>query len=331
LTHFSIEETPMRLMNWIATLAGSALLAAGTLVGSAAAPATPAADAGHKPTVFLIGDSTVRNGSLDNGATDGQWGWGHLLHYYFDDSKVTIINDAMGGTSSRSYQESPTLWALVLPKIKPGDYVIMQFGHNDSPATLRGNGDELGEARGGRGSAAQVHSFGWYMRQYIKQTHEKGATAIVCSLIPRNRWTDGKVDRNDENYALWAKEAAEQEHALFIPLGTLIADKYDKIGQEKVAAELFPPKEAVHPNWAGAKLNAECVVEGIRALDCPLKNFLKADAKAPDEADIKPPAHGELGPTGTMPVRRGRAGPPAGRAGEAPGAMRGAPAPAPAQ
>src|SRR3954462_3833559 len=80
-----------------------------------------------KPTLWLIGDSTVRNGTLDNGATAGQWGWGHLLHYYFDESRISIVNDAMGGTSSRSYYESPTLWKLVLARIQAGDFVMMQF------------------------------------------------------------------------------------------------------------------------------------------------------------------------------------------------------------
>jgi lysophospholipase L1-like esterase len=272
---------------------------------------TPASPQGErKPTVYLIGDSTVRNGSLDNGATAGQWGWGHILHYYFDESRIKIVNDAMGGTSSRSYLESPTLWALVLPRIQKGDYVLIQFGHNDSPATLRGNGDETGEKAGARGGpAVMVHSYGWYIRQYIKQIKEKGATPIVCSLIPRNRWTGDKVNRNDADYALWAKEAAEQEKVPFIPLNTLIADEYDKLGKEKVTAEFFPPNEAVHPNWAGAKFNAERVVEGIKKLEnTDLKLYLAVHPKAPDEPDIKPPAHGELGPEGEAVLTRRRGG-----------------------
>ncbi len=119
----------------VSVLAAFFCILSGTLAfaAPAAAPASiPTADPNRKPTVFLIGDSTVRNGSFDNGATAGQWGWGHLLHYYFDESRIKIVNDAMGGTSSKSYQESPTLWTLVIPKVQAGDFVIMQFGHNDS-------------------------------------------------------------------------------------------------------------------------------------------------------------------------------------------------------
>ncbi len=279
----------------------------------AAVPEPPKPDPNHKPVIFLIGDSTIRNGSNDNGATAGQWGWGHLLQYYFDESKVTIINDAMGGTSSKSFQTSATLWPLVIPLVQPGDYVLMAFGHNDSQASLKGNGDET-QAATGRGAQPGdvMHSFGWYMRQYIELTKAKGATPIVMSLIPRNRWTNGKVGRNTNDYALWAKQAAEQEKVQFIPLNDIIADHYDKLGQDKVEKVLFPVSAAgaagaVHPNWLGARLNAECVVEGIKALpDCPLKDYLVPNAKAPDVADITTKQKGEPGPTGK---RDGKTGP----------------------
>lgn len=296
---------------WRIFVAMAGILLLGLVMGQGA----PAAEGARKPTVYLIGDSTVRNGTLDNGATAGQWGWGHILHYYFDESRIKIVNDAMGGTSSRSYQESPTLWKLVLPKIQKGDYVLIQFGHNDGPATLRGNGDETAERAGrGGGPAQTVHSYGWYIRQYIKQIKEKGATPIVCSLIPRNRWTPPpgeKVNRNDADYGLWAKQAAEQEGVPFLPLNTLIADAYDKLGKEKVTTAFFPPNEAVHPNWAGAKFNAERVVEGIRQLDIDLKMYLAMHPKAPEEPDVRPPAHGELGPEGeaVLTRRRGEAAP----------------------
>src|SRR5438270_2450129 len=120
-----------------------ALHAAAQTVDTKSAPApTASSPAAHKPALFLIGDSTIRNGSFDNGATAGQFGWGHMIKYYFDPARIYIVNDAMGGTSSRSFQTSPNLWPMVLEKIQPGDYVLMAFGHNDSRASLRGNGDE---------------------------------------------------------------------------------------------------------------------------------------------------------------------------------------------
>lgn len=295
------------------------LLQAAAGVGVLAAlPRFAAAAAPTRPALFLIGDSTIRNGYFDDGETAGQFGWGHMLHYYFDTSRIDVVNDAMGGTSSRSFQESPALWTKVRLMIRPGDYVLMAFGHNDSRSSGKGNGDELVPApppfvRPGAPTPPppppdappkMMHSFGWYMRQYIEQVRALGATPIVMSLIPRNRWTDGKVLRNDDDYALWARQAAEQEHVQFIPLNTLIADEYDKLGQAKVQADLFPPNEAVHPNWAGAALNARIAVDGLKALDTPLKAYLVSDPQVPATPDITTAVRGEMGPGALAPKTR---------------------------
>jgi len=300
-------------------LALSVVIALTQCAGAQPAPAA------HKPALFLIGDSTIRNGSFDNGATAGQFGWGHMMKYYFDASRIYVVNDAMGGTSSRSYLESPNLWPIVLQKIQRGDYVLLAFGHNDSRASLRGNGDQTqllptisraAPRRGGATTAPSTtepttapamqpaHSFGWYMRQYIQQIRAKGATPIVLSLIPRNRWTGGKVNRNANDYALWARQAAEQEGVAFIPLNDLIADEYDRLGMQKVQSDLFPPNEAVHPNWAGAALNAKIVVEALKSLkDCDLKNYLLENPKVPEMPDVMPPQRGDPGPSGRLPNR----------------------------
>jgi rhamnogalacturonan acetylesterase len=218
------------------------------------------------PTLFLIGDSTVKN-SWDKGA-DGLWGWGRPLAAHFDETKINVENQALGGTSSRSYIEGGH-WARVLALVKPGDFVMMQFGHNDGgpKGSIRGNGDETRDPD-------TVHSYGWYIRKYIAETKAKGATPIVCSLIPRNDWVDGKVHRATGSYATWASEAAHDGGALFIDLNGIIADHYDKLGQE--AVKPFFPKEHTHTGWDGAVLNAQSVVEGIgRLKDCELNKYLK--------------------------------------------------------
>src|SRR3954453_11350414 len=82
----------------------------------------------QKPTLYIIGDSTVKNGAGTGGG--GLWGWGDFIAPYFDTIRISIENDALGGTSSRTFQTAG-LWDKVLMKLKPGDYVVMQFGHND--------------------------------------------------------------------------------------------------------------------------------------------------------------------------------------------------------
>jgi hypothetical protein len=153
----------------------------------------------------------------------------------------------------------------------------MQFGHNDGgPAgSLKGNGDEMEERPNREGVKETTHSYGWYIRKYIADTKAKGATPVVCSLIPRNDWTSGKVHRGKGSYATWAAEAAKSGGALFIDLNSIIADHYDQMGE--LAVKPFFPKEHTHTGWDGAVLNAECVVEGIKDFkDCPLKNYLAA-------------------------------------------------------
>jgi lysophospholipase L1-like esterase len=234
-----------------------------------------------KPTLFLIGDSTVKNGR-DTGS-NGQWGWGHFLPDFFDLNKINVENHALGGTSTRTFR-SKGLWDSVLVKIKPGDYVMMQFGHNDgSPLddTARARGTIKNNSNESKviynpilKKQETVYSYGWYIRQFIKETKAKGGIPIVCSLIPRNSWKDGKVNR--ENYVDFAKEAAEQENAYFIDLNKLIADEYNVLGQAKVSELYFGATDHTHTVKDGAIFNAQKVVEGIKATNgLKLAKYLK--------------------------------------------------------
>jgi rhamnogalacturonan acetylesterase len=100
------------------------------------------------PALFLIGDSTVRNGRGDG--ANGQWGWGEPLVDFFDAARINVVNRAVGGLSSRTYLTQGH-WDRVIEMLKPGDFVMMQFGHNDggplddaarARGTLNGIGDE---------------------------------------------------------------------------------------------------------------------------------------------------------------------------------------------
>lgn len=253
------------------------------VVAASAQPATQPAINPDLPTLWLIGDSTVRNGQ-DTGY-NGQWGWGNPIRHYFDQSKLNVQNKAMGGTSSRSFRNLE-LWNKVLEQMKPGDYLIIQFGHNDggplddekrARGTIRGNGEESKEIFNPITKKQEVvHTYGWYLRQYVTEAKAKGVKqVIVCSPIPRNSWKDGKVGRNT-SYSPAAKEAAEQAGVFFIDLNELAAQKYDAAGEQKVTETYFPDKEVVHPSWAGAVVNAECVVDGIQALkECDLNTYLQ--------------------------------------------------------
>jgi lysophospholipase L1-like esterase len=224
------------------------------------------------PALFLVGDSIIKTG---NGTGEGgQWGWGSEIIPLFDPARIHVYNEAHGGRSSRSYIEEG-LWAKILDRLQPGDFILLQFGHNDSSnsqghpdrATITGDGDETIHL--GIGSSNKVvHAYGWYLRQYVKDAKAKGAVVIICSPVPRNTWVDGKIKRGFDGYAQWAADAAKASGSLFVDLNTIAANRYDALGQEK-SGKLFSDNQ--HTTKAGACLNAESVVEGLKQLkDCPL-------------------------------------------------------------
>jgi lysophospholipase L1-like esterase len=242
------------------------------------------------PSIILIGDSTVRNGRDDGQGKGpaGQWGWGNPIAAYFDPAKVNVVNRAVGGLSSRTYLTSGH-WERTLAFVKPGDVVLMQFGHNDAAplnddkrarGTIRGVGEESQEIDNILTKKHEtVHSYGWYLRKFIADIRAKGATPIVVSLIPRKSWDDaGKVRRNKGDYAGWAEEVAKSEKVGFIDLNEMAASRYDALGHDAVM-QLFPltnPDEHVHTNWAGAQLNAQIVLAGLKQLgDKRILSFMK--------------------------------------------------------
>ncbi|HEY1788486.1 MAG TPA: rhamnogalacturonan acetylesterase [Verrucomicrobiae bacterium] len=244
------------------------------------------------PSLFIIGDSTVRNG--EGIGTGGQWGWGDLLAPYFDTNKINVVNRALGGTSSRTFYRDQ--WPAVLAMFKPGDFVIMQFGHNDSSpindtsrarGTINGVGDETREIDNlVTGKKEVVHSFGWYEKSIIAEAKAKGATPMVCSLIPRNNWENGRVVRNKNNYAGWAEETANSENVSFLDINEIIARDYDALGREKVQL-LFVAGAGPHTSLAGAETNATCVIAALKDLKTnPVAEYFSGKANAVAPADL---------------------------------------------
>lgn len=236
-------------------------------------------DGVQHPAVFLVGDSIMHTGT-GNGET-GPWGWGAEFIPMFDATKIHVYNAGLGGRSSRGYIQEGA-WAKVLAQMQPGDWLIVHFGHNDAKnsenypdrTTLPGNGDETQEIESPVTHQKEtIHSYGWYMRQYVADAKAKGATVIVCSPPPRNQWVDGRIVRGMDGYAGWAAEAAKQGGALFLDLNSISADKYDALGQE-ATKPLF--NDTQHSRKAGARLNAESVVTGIKQLKLPLAKDLVA-------------------------------------------------------
>ncbi|GAC1374991.1 MAG: hypothetical protein NVSMB30_18570 [Hymenobacter sp.] len=217
------------------------------------------------PTLFLIGDSTVNNTNAP------QLGWGNIIASYFDTTKIKVRNNAKAGRSTRTFITEGR-WEKTLTAIRPGDFLLMQFGHNEGSApdttkagrrgVLRGTGDETKSLVWPDGHPETVNTYGWYLRKFIREAKAKGATPVVCSMIPRNEWKDGKIIRASADFGRWAAEVAQQEGVAFINLNEITALKYEKLGPDEV--KKFFPGDHTHTNEAGARLNAESVVDGIR-------------------------------------------------------------------
>jgi lysophospholipase L1-like esterase len=233
------------------------------------------------PILFIIGDSTVKNhGNIQ--------GWGDPIADYFDHKKIVVENDAAAGRSSRTFI-SEGRWEAVRAKLQQGDFVMMQFGHNDTKApisamrySLAGLGDETEESVDPKTKEKIViHTYGWYMRKMITESLAAGAEPIVLSSVPRCKWAQGKIVRGEEDHCKWAGQAAQAARVPFIPLNDLIADRYDPAGQARIKA-LYFPQDNTHTNPAGARINAACVILGLlQNKDCLLNDDL-IDSAATD-------------------------------------------------
>ena len=241
------------------------------------------------PTVFIVGDSTARNGR--------DLGWGDHLAHYFDTTKVNIANRARAGRSSRSYMVEG-LWDKTLAEIKPGDYVMLQWGHNDGGdlggakprGSLKGLGEETQDVPQTVGVMAgkteTIHTYGWYNRKYIADTEAKGATPMMLSLTEQNIW---KPDANGTpqlahgmaGYDEQEKQIAAAAKLQYIDMGSVEWDRLSKTGPEETA-KLFPI-DHTHTSPEGAELNAQSVVIALKRANSPLVKYLNEKGKALDQ------------------------------------------------
>ena len=233
------------------------------------------------PTIFVVGDSTANNHA------NGGLGWADPFIRHFDLTRVNVLNRARAGRSSRTFITQGH-WDWVLSEMKRGDIVLIQFGHNDGGAindatrargSLPGIGEETQEIDNLLTKKHEVvHTYGWYMRKMISDAKAKGAVPIVLSLTVRNIWKEGRVERGSGKFGQWAAAVAKEANVQFIDVTTIIADKYEQLGEEKVKA-LFGP-DHTHTSPAGAELNAELVVAGLRMLKPnPVKRFFSSRGK----------------------------------------------------
>jgi rhamnogalacturonan acetylesterase len=227
------------------------------------------------PTLFIVGDSTARN--------QADLGWGDHLAHYFDTTRINVANRAHAGRSSRTFINEGS-WDNVLSEMKPGDFVLIQMGHNDggdlsgpkARGSLKGIGNEEQQITLPDGHQELVHTYGWYIRHYIDDTRGEQSTPILLSLTIRNIWTpgpDGKphIER-DMGYDAELTTIAKEQDIPFVDMATVEADRLEALGPEKTA--LLFPKDHTHTSAEGAERNAESVVIALRNAHSPLVPYL---------------------------------------------------------
>ena len=233
-----------------------------------------------KPVVWFTGDSTVKNTDKDK---NGMWGLGSQAYTVFDKKKITCYNAAQAGRSTRTYLNEGR-WDKVYNSLEPGDFVFIQFGHNDiggidkdkERGVIPGATDTCHVYKSAKdGTYELVYSFGWYLKKFIDDVREKGATPILVSLTPRNEWSNGKIERRNDSYGKWYRDVVSQTGVEFVDLHNIMADYLDKKCGSKAKADKYYNHDHTHSSLMGAKTNANNIAKGLKAIHSKLTGYLK--------------------------------------------------------
>ena len=158
--------------------------------------------------------------------------------------------------------------------------MVIQFGHNDfgeistgrARADLPNTSDDTEIHFMPNHKYQVIRSYGWYLRKFIDEVREKGATPILVSCTPRNEWPEGKIERR-EFFIRLAEEVRSQTGVDFVDMLKISADYYDSIGREATAA--YFKNDHTHSSKLGALRNARSFGEGLRQSRHPLSEYLK--------------------------------------------------------
>jgi putative pectinesterase len=258
----------------------STLLAAGMLVSTSMMAIK----------VHTIGDSTMATYSESTTVTRG---WGQMLQQFFTDA-VTVNNRAKSGASSKSFYEEAAYWESVKKQIQPGDYVLIQFAHNDEKndgmdgdevkAYYESIGDQAkADATDYRGTTASG-TYKEYLRKYVEETRALGATPVLVGAICRKYFTGSTIRRNGRHdlgddfslltasgikegnkvgeddhtydYPYQMRLVADEMGVSYIDLTTATKELYESYGDAKANELLFDGDGSTHTSAMGATLIA---------------------------------------------------------------------------
>ncbi len=211
-----------------------------------------------KIKVFIAGDSTA---SIKETKAFPETGWG-MPFVYFWDSTVTVVNKAKNGRSTSSFQ-TEGLWQSIVNEAAEGDYVLIQFGHNDEVPTKKTYTTEV--------------QFKDNLKKFVKETREKKATPVLITPVARRKFSvDGKIEGTHDVYAQIVRDVANEERVFMIDLDKQAQQLYQQMGVEYSKLLFVQLQPGEHPNYPkgkednthfselGARLIAQIVLKEIR-------------------------------------------------------------------
>ena len=227
--------------------------------------------------VHTIGDSTM---SDYKPAATPKRGWGMYLQVFFNQDSIEVNNRGKSGASTRTFYETENLWPSVKRQMKAGDYLIIQFAHNDEKckgedvyvqnAKVRAEGkDTLAVMRGTEPNT----TYKQYLRKFINEAREMGVKPILMSPICRAYFKDGKINEEgrhnltsermnelknegDKDYVRCMREVAEEMQVPFLDMTERTREMYESEGQEICMKRYFNCGDKTHTGQEGGMLNA---------------------------------------------------------------------------
>ena len=219
------------------------------------------------PTLFLLGDSTVcdQPGEPFNS-------WGQMLPRFFRPG-IAIANHAESGESLKSSLGAKRL-AKVLSLMKPGDYLFIQYGHNDEK--------EKGEG---------VGAFTTYkasLKQFVAEARKRGGLPVLITPVHRRTFDEqGKITNSHGDFIEAVRQAAKEENVPLIDLNAMSKPLYEAWGPE-LSKRAFAPNDGTHHNNYGSYELARCIVEGIKTDKLGLTKYLVTDVRPFDPSHPDP-------------------------------------------
>lgn len=213
-----------------------------------------ASSAEHRVRMVIIGDSTVCNYPADS----IKRGWGMYIQNYFDKNRLQVINLALSGRSTKTFIKQGH-WAAAL-KEKP-EYVLIQFGHNDSHAPNRPEATDA------------ATTYRQYLRQYIDESRAIGAHPILITPMCRRNFKNGKVVNALLPYARAMKAVAKEEKVPLVDLNSSSVELCDRLGQKGSEALADSPTDHTHFNAKGAEEMARLVMQQLPAVVPSLRQY----------------------------------------------------------